>query len=303
MKTLFARLQELRNEGRQNEDGFTLIELLVTIMILGITGTAATSLIINMTQTAAEFNNPEDCFNQGMTAERLCQIQQIAIGVKGTNELTPLDRDMVLPNMAGRDDPASLIWQVGTTVGGDVCIVGYDLNDSTSKFTHAKPFVYATTYKAKARGIGCGTRNSNGTYTWADDPTIPKAVKVLAPNAPDPVRLVDPVNNVVNGNIDSMRDGQTLHFVMTKAYGAVTGGATLGYVTFDANYVCSNGYTKTERIQADMLTSGSNVSWKGHVYTYGDTTQEKPCNPTSVSLTPVSGAKWTLGNTENFTFH
>lgn len=316
MKTLFTRIHAIRNQSRHNEQGFTLLELLVVIGLLGVVGSAAASLIINMTQTAADFNNPEDCFNQGRTAERLCQIQQIAISVKGTNEdrssegsvlmpfvktrdFVPLDRTAVLPHV-GTEDPASLVWQVATMVGGDVCIVGYDLSDPTSKFTHANPFVYSTTYKTESQGVGCGTRNSNGTYTWANDPTVAKPVHVLTPNTPDPVRVVGTGTNVINGTIDAIREGQTVNVVITKSYEAVAG-QSHGPITFDVNYVCSNGYTKTERMVADIATPDS--TWKGHLYTYGGAVNESlPCNPKTVALIAVTGVQWTLGNTENFTF-
>jgi prepilin-type N-terminal cleavage/methylation domain-containing protein len=318
LKTLFTRLRDIKTEGRHNENGFTLIEMLVVILLIGIVSSAVFPIMMQANHAVADANNPESCFNQGETAERLCQIHAIAVKAKGENEvhapgiivpfwktqdITAFDRNAVLPAMTTRTDPSSLVWQVGTTLNGDVCIVGYDLNDSTSKFTHDRPFIYATTYEVNSRGIGCGTKNADGTYTWANDPTVAKPVHTLEVSKLEPVRVVGTDGNVINGSIDAIREGQTIYVVVNKSYGAMTLGTEHGYITVDASYVCStNGYTKTERMQLDVTESGANASWQGNLHTYGGIESDaEACNPKSVSLFAVTGEQWTLGNTEKFT--
>lgn len=319
LPTRFSRFLELRKEARDSENGFTLIEIMVVIFLLGIVGTVASSVIINATQKAADFNNPEDCFNQGDTAEVLCQIQMRATNVKGLNQTHSTTGTMVMPFHKTRDVvafdrtvvqpyvspelPESLVWQVGTVQNGDVCIVGYDLSDPTSKFTHDKPFVYYPTFGVNSGGIGCGTRNEDGTYVWANDPTIVQPARVFGSNAPEPVRVVDTKGNVINGIIDATREGQSIYVFVSKEFATLTNGATQGYITVDATYTCSNNYTRTERMQIDVMTEDPNATWRGNLFTYGGDDSGAPsCNPTDVSLTAVTDATWTVGNTETFFF-
>lgn len=318
MSLLATRFATLRNQGRQSENGFTLIEMLVVILLLGIVGTVAATVLINATRTAADFNNPEDCFNQGDTAEVLCQIQMRATNVKGTNETHSVTGTMVMPFHKTQEVvafdrtvvqpyvspnlPATLVWQVGTFQNGDVCVVGYDLSDPTSKFTHEKPFVYSPTFGVNSGGIGCGTWEA-GTFVWDNDPTVVKPARVFGSNAPEPVRVVDKNGNVINGIIDATREGQSIYVFVTKEFATLTNGATHGYITVDATYTCSNGFSKTERMQIDVMTEDPNATWRGNLFTYGGDDIEAPsCNPTDVSLTAVTDATWTVGETESFSF-
>jgi prepilin-type N-terminal cleavage/methylation domain-containing protein len=300
MNTLFSRIRNLRNQARQSEDGFSLIEMIVVMILIGVIGTTVANILISTNQTAAEFNNPPSCQNLGETAELLCLIQDKASEVKGDNELIVLDRDMVLPELT--NVPSTLVWQVGTVKNGPVCVVGYDLTDSTSIYTHDKPFVYDPTFGVNSSGIGCGKRNSDGTYSWANDPTIPKPVRVLQDNAPEPVKVVGPAGSI-NGTIDSMRTDQTIHVVIKKAYESTSAGTTHGEIMMDATYKCSNGYMNTQRLVAAVITADPKATWQGHLYTYGGVDGSGgPCNPTSVSLAVVSGEPWTLNNTETFSY-
>jgi hypothetical protein len=244
-----------------------------------------------MTQTNADFLDQPTCTNQGKTAEKLCQLQQIAVGVKGTNEQMKLDYTMV----PSGDVSPTLVWQVAS-VKGSVCIVGYDPSDSTSKFTHSKPFVYDSLSREKATGVGCGHYDEAGNYVWANDPTVPKPVYVQPVNAPvKTFRAVQNQNQWMTGSIDSYVEGEKLSVFITK-----DSGFTPDNIVLDASYVCSNGYTQTNRINA--VSTGTGI-WKGHTVTYGAAGIDAPkCNPKSVSLTAVTGPQWTLSNTYNFTY-
>jgi hypothetical protein len=51
------------------------------------------------------------------------------------------------------------------------------------------------------------------------------------------------------------------------------------------------------------LVSTGTGAYEASTYTYGGAGIDAPkCNPKSVSLTAVTGSKWTLGNTYNFTY-
>lgn len=299
---LITKLRELHRNAGKAQDGFTLIEAIVVIAILIPVLIVTIGPMVTASKAAAEMKVVGGCENQGETAKRLCQIQQDATTFKGTNELAVINRDTVA-SAINSSYPSTLVWQVGTIKGEGVCVVGYDLSDPTSKFTHDKPFVYAFGYGSKTMGLGCGNYNADGTYAWTNDPTIPKPVYVMPTNQPQPVRVVNSGSDVMNGTIDSFREGETITVVIDEAYASTTLGTERGYITFDANYVCSNGYTRTQSIQADLVRENPKASWKGHLYTYGGSGNDVGlCNPTSVSLLAVTDQRWTLGNTENFTF-
>jgi prepilin-type N-terminal cleavage/methylation domain-containing protein len=293
MRKLIKNLRELKNRP-EIERGFTLIEALLVIFLIGVLGSVVTPIVIKTTQVNAAFLNQPSCINQGKTAEHLCQILAIAAKVKGTNELAKIDNASIPAKYLG-DRPTTLVWQVAS-VKGSVCIVGYDPADSTSTFTHDKPFVFDSVSGENATGVGCGRYNEAGNYIWANDPTIPKPAYVQPVNAPiKTFRAVQNQNEWMTGSIDSYVEGEKLSVFIKR-----DSGFTPDTIVFDASYVCSNGYTQTNRIHAVSTGTGT---WKGHTVTYGAAGLDAPkCNPKSVSLTAITGSQWTLGNTYNFTY-
>jgi hypothetical protein len=77
-------------------------------------------------------------------------------------------------------------------------------------------------------------------------------------------------------------------------------GFTPDSIAVNATYTCSNNYSQTNPM---TLVSTGTGAYEASTYTYGGAGIDAPkCNPKSVSLTAVTGSKWTLGNTYNFTY-